>query len=739
MLARACEAMLLVGLARVRATTGCAYSCPVSLPTVLSPCPPGAAPDGRATLTPEQRAAVEHPPDGPALWLVAGAGTGKTTTLAARLAALVQQGVDPQRILLLSFSRRAAAEMARRAGRWLHAAAGLPASTPAPALPWCGTFHSVAARLLREHAAALGLPEGFSVLDRADATDLLALARQQLGLAASAQRFPLAARCAEIASAVINRHRPLAELLETDFPWVAQHEAALRRLFAAHAEAKLAQHALDFDDLLLAWWHLMQHPALAARQRARFDQVLVDEVQDLNRLQLDIVRALKPDGRGLFAVGDDAQAIYGFRGAEPDAMLDEPARFSPPARVALLQQSHRCTPPLLAASNAVIALAPRRHAKTLWSAREAGAPPVLAAVADEAAMAEGVADAVLLQRESGLALRRQAVLFRTAHHSQLLELALLRRGIPFVKYGGLRFIESAHVKDVLAPLRWADNPAARLAALRCARLLPGLGPASLQKLADGLAATYGERPETFAPPRAAAAPWAALCTLLQRLRTGPDWPGDLQRAIAWYRPHLQRLHADAAAREADLAQLQRVAGGHADRRRFVTELTLDPPEASGDEAGPPHLDDDYLVLSTIHSAKGQEWSQVHVLNVVDGCLPSDMATGHAAQIEEERRLLYVAMTRARDGLTLWVPQRFHVTEQRHLGGRHLYAPRSRFVPDALLPLFELQDPAPPDEAPQPATHVEAAAPAGHWALREAPLLDLAACLRRSWDEDDVRA
>lgn len=669
-------------------------------------------------LNPQQRAAVEHlPADGPLL-VIAGAGSGKTMTLAARLAWLVQQGADPQRVLLLTFSRRAAAEMARRAGRLLHESLRLPANTAAPVLPWCGTFHGIAARLLRDEAPHIGLHTGFTVFDRADAQDLLGITRQKLNLAESTQRFPLAATCLAIHSRAINTRQPLPELLREQYPWCSGHEADLERLFAAYGQAKLQQHSLDFDDLLLAWWHLMHAPPLAARIGARFDHVLVDEVQDINRLQADILHALAQQGCTLTAVGDDAQSIYAFRGADVRHILDFPKRFEPAARVLTLERNYRSTPQVLDASNAVIALAAERFTKNLWTERAAGCKPRIVTVEDEAAQARAVADAVLAARETGLVLKRQAVLFRTSHHSLPLELELGRRNIPFVKFGGLKFMEAAHVKDVLAVLRWADNPASQLAALRCARLVPGMGPASVQRVlahTGPLAA--------FKPPAAAAETWHALRTLLEHLRSdSARWPDDYQRVVIWLAPQLERLYPDARVRLADLSQLGQMAAGHRSRERFITELTLEPPEASSDESGEPNRDEDYLILSTLHSAKGQEWNAVHILNVADGCMPADIATGRGHEIEEERRLLYVGMTRARDELTLWVPQRFHITQQRTLGGMHLYALRSRFVPDSLLPHFD-------SVQPRPAADVTAAAPAGP------PLLDLGAMLGQRWATD----
>ncbi|MFY9513545.1 MAG: ATP-dependent helicase, partial [Rubrivivax sp.] len=605
---------------------------------------------------------------------------------------LVLDGADPQRLLLMTFSRRAAGEMAHRVGRLLREALRLPATTAPPALPWCGTFHGIAARLLRELAPQIGLAPGFSVLDRADAQELMGLTRHTLGLSATTQRFPLAGTCLAIHSRAVNSTAALSPLLADHYPWVASCEAQLQQLFAAYAAEKQRQQLLDYDDLLLLWWHLMQQPALAAAIGGRFDHVLVDEYQDTNRLQAGILRALQPEGRGLTVVGDDAQSIYAFRAAELRNMLDFPQQFDPPAQVLTLERNYRSTQPLLAASNAVIALASERYAKQLWSDRASSAQPRLVTVADEADQARWVADEVLRRREQGLLLKRQAVLFRTASHSAALELELVRRNIPFVKYGGLRFLESSHVKDLLALLRWAENPRSRLAGFRVARLVPGLGPASAARLLDAMAAA-DDAPaalRNWKPPAAAALDWAALRDTWQALHSQQrGWPAELGAALDWYQPQLERLHDDARVRRADLDALLRIAAGHASRERFLTELALDPPEASSDESGPPHRDEDYLVLSTIHSAKGQEWNAVNILNVVDGCMPADVATGSHGEIEEERRLLYVAMTRARDHLNLLVPQRFHVTQQRRWGDTHLYAALTRFIPPALAgELFE---------------------------------------------------
>ena len=653
-------------------------------------------------LNPAQRAAVCHglgQPNQPApLLVIAGAGSGKTLTLATRVAQLVVAGADPQRILMVTFSRRAAQAMQRRVSRLLHEALGLPGSSAPPQLAWCGTFHSVAARLLRLHAGNLSLAQDFTVLDHADSEELMGLVRQQLDLHASAMRFPLAATCLAMHSRVQGSHQPLRELVEREYPWCDQHVDALKALFAAYTQLKLAQHLLDFDDLLLYWQAMLEEPALAARMRARFEHVLVDEYQDTNALQQAIVRGLCPDGRGLVVVGDDAQAIYSFRGAHARGILDFPARFTPSAERITLEQNYRSTPQILAAANAVIALAQEGFPKTLFSERVAGARPCLVNVLDEAAEAAWVADEVLRRREEGLALKQQAVLFRTASHSAALELELSRRRIPFVKYGGLRFLEAAHIKDLLCLLRWVQNPRGVLAGVRVARLVPGIGPAIARRVAEAMSA--GDDPlrllQTFAPPPRAAEEWAALVAAYTALAAADaPWPAAIDNAVRWYLPHLKRLHDDARVREADLRQLCALAAGYGSLERFLTELTLDPPQATSDEAADPLIDEDYLILSTIHSAKGQEWHAVSVLKVVDGCMPSDMATGSAAEIEEERRLLYVAMTRARDHLNLMLPQRFHVTQQRHHGDRHLYGNLTRFITPEVAQCFDMMGPAVP--------------------------------------------
>jgi DNA helicase-2/ATP-dependent DNA helicase PcrA len=637
-----------------------------------------------ASLNPEQRCAAEYGIAGPdaacrgPLLIIAGAGSGKTQTLAHRVAHLIGHGADPGRILLLTFSRRAAKEMVRRVVHILRKTEAVAHVS----IAWSGTFHAIGARLLREFAHSIGLNPAFTIHDRGDSEDLMNLVRHQLGFSEQEQRFPLKATCLSIYSKVVNSGQALDVVLKRHFPWVASFEEDLRRLFEAYVAAKQAQQVLDYDDLLLYWAELMKMPEHAGEIGAMFDHVLVDEYQDTNAIQASILLALKPDGNGLTVVGDDAQSIYGFRAAEVRNILDFPKRFSPPAAIVTLDRNYRSTVPILNAANAVIALAKERFTKDLWSDRTFAEKPALVAVRDDAAQAGFVVERVLANRECGVPLKEQAVLFRTSHHSAVLEVELSRRNIPFVKFGGLKFLEAAHIKDLLALLRWAENPLDRMTGFRVLQLLPGIGPGTAGKLLDRMAGrSLVQSLAMYRPPARAAEDWPALSLLMQQLWTkAADWPAEVDLVRAWYRPYLEQRYADAVVRGGDLDQLANIAAGYSTRQEFLTDLTLDPPNATSDEAGKPLLDEDYLILSTIHSAKGQEWKSVSILNVVDGCIPSDLATGTSEEIEEERRLLYVAMTRAKDELNIIVPQRFYIHNQARIGDKHVYAGRTRFIP-----------------------------------------------------------
>jgi DNA helicase-2/ATP-dependent DNA helicase PcrA len=606
-------------------------------------------------LNEQQRAAATAPPER-TLLILAGAGSGKTATLSARVAWLVAQGLAPERILLLTFTRRAAREMLTRT-RALLKRAGIAARGQVVG----GTFHSVAWRLVRLYAEPLGLPPRLSVLDAGDGADLLDLVRQELGYADSGRRFPRKATLADIYSRTVNAQRPLSELLPEQFPWCEPYAEEIGRIFTRYGQRKRDAHALDLDDLLLYWRALAMHEVAGARLAAMFDHLLVDEYQDVNALQVDVVQALRPKHRGLTVVGDDLQAIYGFRAASAAHILGFPTLFADADTVAL-EQNYRSTQPILDLANKVAAQAERQHPKRLQSVRGEGRRPQLVFCRDETEEATAVAERVLAEHERGVALRDQAVLMRTAHHSDLLELELGRRRVPYVKYGGIRYLEAAHVKDFLSLLRIVSNPADRVSWFRVLQLLEGIGPRVAGRMLDrlelDLTTLPGQWPSSPAVPEAARADGAALVEALATAATqaAPGTQAGLLRdALA---PLIRRRYADAEPRLHDLALLADSAAKAASLEEFAAELALDPPQSSADFAGPPKLDSDYLVLSTIHSAKGLEWDIVHLIHASDGNLPSDMALSSREGLDEERRLLYVALTRARQGLSIYVPVRY---------------------------------------------------------------------------------
>jgi len=626
------------------------------------------------------------------LLVIAGAGTGKTMTLAHRVAHLLMSGVSAERVLLLTFTRRAAQEMTRRVESIVRASAAGIQSAPLPSggLPWSGTFHSVANRLLRRYAHNLGLDSGFSVLDRGDAADIMDVVRHEQKLTRAARRFPKKDTCLAIYSRCVNTQKALVDTLDETYPWCSDWVDELSELFRHYVLRKQQSQALDYDDLLLYWSHLVAEKEFADEIGSWFDHILVDEYQDTNLVQAKIINALKPDGDGVTVVGDDAQSIYSFRAAEVENILGFPDQYIPSAQVITLEQNYRSTQFILDSANCLIAESDRQYRKNLFADRTDGNKPSYITVEDGDAEAEYVVTEILRNRELGVELKEQAVLFRGSHHSDRLELELVRRNIPYVKYGGLKFLEAAHVKDLLSVLKWAENPKNEVAAFRVLKLLPGMGPANAARcfehmaVADYLFSSLHE----CRPPAAAAADWSAFCAMMAGLSNAEfddhGWQTQLTQVRRWYQPHLERLYDGLDTREADLEQLEQVSGRYPTRERFLTELTLDPPSAAGDLAGDPLLDEDYLILSTVHSAKGQEWQSVFILNVSDGNFPSEFATGKPAMIDEERRLLYVAMTRAKQSLSLIAPLRYHVTQQRRDGDKHVYGARSRFMSEQLL-------------------------------------------------------
>jgi DNA helicase II / ATP-dependent DNA helicase PcrA len=629
------------------------------------------------------------------LLILAGAGTGKTNTLAHRAAHLAVNGTDPARILMLTFTRRAALEMTKRAqaivGEVMADRGKAGDRSVVSRLIWSGTFHSIANRILRLYAKHLGLDPSFTVLDRGDSADLMDVVRHELGFSAKEKRFPRKDACFAVYSYRVNTRLSLKQTLEEQFPWCREWEADLTRLYREYVARKQKNRVLDFDDLLLYWHAMMQTPALAQSLSKNFDHVLVDEYQDTSALQGEIIHLLKPDGKGVTVVGDDAQAIYSFRAAAVENILGFAERFKPKADIVVLAQNYRSTQQILDCSNALMADGVRQHRKTLLGNRQSNVKPFYVALDDAQAQAEYISAKILQTREVGGSLRRHAVLFRSSHHSDVLEVELVKRNIPFVKYGGLKFLEAAHVKDVMSVLRWADNPRNSVSGFRVLKLVQGIGPSHAKQILDHLEAAGYEVKSlaAFDAPQPVKMEWKRFCELLEKLADpATPWAGQVGAVRAWYKPQMERIYDAAWTRMGDLEQLEVLSTNQPSRERFLSELTLDPPSVTSDQAGVPSKDDDYVILSTIHSAKGQEWDHVYVLNVSDGNFPSEFSTGKPELIEEERRLLYVAMTRARNELHLCAPLKYQVTQQPRLGDKHIYGAKSRFMTDKVMDTCE---------------------------------------------------
>jgi DNA helicase-2/ATP-dependent DNA helicase PcrA len=645
-----------------------------------------------AGLNDEQRAAAAH--EGGPLLILAGAGTGKTGTLVARAAWLRERGVPASRILLLTFTRRAADDMLARAR---------PPDAPAAERISGGTFHAIAHRIIRAHAESFSLPPEFSVIDPADVADVLDTLRAEHDLVGTRRRAPRAATCADLYTRCVNTGTPLPKVIAASFPWCRDFVAQLGGLFRAYGAHKRAHGLVDFDDLLLLWRAALADPAAGPALRGLFDAVLVDEYQDVNAVQADIVRLLRPDGAGLTCVGDDAQAIYAFRGASP-AHLRALSGSYPDLTIVRLDRNYRSRHAVLRLANAVRPQSAGLELE-LTAGRDAGGsqhqgqPPVLVRCHDEAGQAREICARVLECHEAGLQFMEQAVLVRTASHSDLLEIELSARGIPYVKYGGLRFTEAAHVKDFIAAARVVANPADDLAWFRLLRLHEGIGPVLARRVIDALALTepgpLGRWPAAAhcLPPRsrpAVAATVAGLSTA-----AGLEHTADRAAAIlAALTDPVRARYADAAARLADLQRLADAAATRPSLHEALVELALDPPLSGSDLAARPRLDDDFLIISTIHSAKGLEWPVVHLPQLVDGAVPSDMALADPDGEAEEQRLFYVAVTRARDQLYLYAPLRMHHHRMAR-DDRHGYALLTRFLGASALAHCEVIDAVPP--------------------------------------------
>lgn len=588
-------------------------------------------------LNPAQWQAVSAT-QGPLL-VIAGAGSGKTRTIAFRLAYLVHQGVAPENILLMTFTRKAAQEMLSRAarliGRELSGVAG-------------GTFHSFACSVLRRYARALGYPEGFTVMDAPDMREVLGQVRTELGLGKKDKAFPKRTTVLGMISKSRNKEMDLPALLEQETPHLIPYAEDVLRLSEAYGVFKSRHGLMDYDDLLFNMERLLlERPDLAEFLRLRHPHVMVDEFQDTNKVQARLVRLLAGDGRGVMVVGDDAQSIYAFRGAEVRNILAFPELF-PGTALVRLEENYRSTQPILDLTNAVLRGARTGFEKNLFTRRTEGPKPQLIHTVSDQTQARVVVDKVL-ELSQTRRLRDIAVLFRAGFQSYPVELLLNKIGVRFRKYGGLKFTEAAHIKDVLAYLRLILNPADLPAWFRALSHVKGLGPKTCSRFCqavlegdqDGVAQAAGKFPDVN-----------KAFALINALRAEKPAPGEaLERILEFYAPIFQeRYPDDHPSRQAGLEQLRQMAAAFGDLDAFLTELTLESPDQDHAQEG-----EDHLVLSTVHSAKGLEWSAVLVIDLVNGRFPSRHALERDEDLEEERRLLYVACTRARDYLALFVP------------------------------------------------------------------------------------
>jgi DNA helicase-2/ATP-dependent DNA helicase PcrA len=608
--------------------------------------------DFSAELNPEQCAAAVHG-DGPLL-IIAGAGTGKTRTLVYRVAHLIESGVRPERILLLTFTRRAAQEMLSRAEK-------LVGSTSRKVHG--GTFHATAHRLLRRFGQHAGLAKDFTIMDQGDAADLMQLSRSQLGYAQKSKRFPKKETLQYVYSRHINTGISVEDIIRDEYAQFIEYIDDFTKIYADYTARKQSRNLVDYDDLLLFWALILEtSPELAEKIAGLYDHVLVDEYQDTNVLQARILRGMCRTHANITVVGDDAQSIYSFRGANFRNILDFPKQFTG-AEVVTLEQNYRSTPEILEVTNTMISRAKERFTKRLWTERAPADMPWLVAAQDEQQQTQFVVDRILEIHEEGTRLSEIAVIFRAGYMSADLEIELTNRKIPFEKWGGLKFLEAAHVKDVLAFLRILENPRDEVSWYRILLLLPGIGDATARAAIESMATAAWDSYAfgRYTPPSRARSAHQALVGLLDDLRSGlsiddAKVSADIARVRRLYDSILRDKYDKPEPRIADLDQLQTIAAGYPDRATFLSALALEPPQATQDlPGGSSSEDEDLLVLSTAHSAKGKEWDSVFVIWAVDGWFPSARCLNSEEDTDEERRLMYVAMTRAKNQLAVTYP------------------------------------------------------------------------------------
>ena len=590
--------------------------------------------------------------EGPLL-VVAGAGTGKTRTLVYRVARLIEQGIDPRSILLLTFTRRAAEEMLQRASLLTDSRCERIAG---------GTFHSFGNMVLRQFGPLMGLSPGFTIMDRSDSEDVIQLLRTEMGLDKREKRFPRKQTIGEIQSLARNKQMPLPELVEREYSHLADFLEELSAIAERYQVYKREKSLMDYDDLLTCLKDLLDsNEDVRRRLSERFRFIMVDEYQDTNRLQSDIIRRLACTHDNVMAVGDDAQSIYSFRGADFRNIMDFPNQF-PGTTIVPLEENYRSTQPILRLTNEIIGRASERYEKNLYSRKAEGETPLLVQAESEHTQSRFVCQRVLELREEGVPLWDMAILFRSSFHSFDLEIELTKHDIPFVKRGGFQFMETAHIKDVLAHLRIISNPRDAVSWSRVLMLLEGVGPQMSRKLIDQLL-DEGDPARCLRELESRGRAKQPLKTLGQVLGECSERtrPADMaQYLMQYYLPILKRKHADDyPKRLRDLEHFQGLTERYQSIERLLSDMALDPPNASVDEALPVDPDEGPLVLSTVHSAKGLEWHSVFIIWALEGRFPSYYNTNSIEELEEERRLLYVAATRAKENLFFSYPSRVY--------------------------------------------------------------------------------
>lgn len=611
------------------------------------------------------------------LLVIAGAGSGKTRTITCRMAYLVAQGVPPEKILLLTFTKRASKEMIERASSILRIDCDKVMG---------GTFHSISQYMLRFYGHLLGYHPSFTILDRSDAEDLLNLLRNSLGLADKKKRFPRKDTLAAIYSKMINQQKTLEEIISTEYQQFFEFYPEIERLFAEYVNYKKEHQLMDYDDLLLNWLKILKDfPEVRKEVGKRFEFIMVDEYQDTNSLQGEIIKYMGESHKNVMVVGDDSQSIYGFRGANYRNIFDFPKLF-PETKIVKLEQNYRSTQAILDVANAVIKKAKVKYEKRLFTLKRHGKKPVLFYAKDEAESSKFVAEKILELREKGVKLSQIAVLFRSGFHSFDLEVELTKKGIPFVKFGGLKLLESAHIKDLLAFLKVLTNPKDFLSWNRLLLLMEGIGPRTAEKIVNFF------RQTAFDPATALEQisnkfnfpELSGFSSVFKELFNSKLSPGEVVSKVwEFYRPMFERIYyEDYNKRLKDIEGLLALSQKYKSLEEFLTDLVLEPVESF--EEPSIRSKEEFLVLSTVHSAKGLEWHTVFIISLIDGRFPSAYSMQKDEELEEERRLFYVAVTRAREELYLVSPMTVYSP-----GEGKVFAKVSMFVKDIPPHLLEV--------------------------------------------------